>query len=472
MPRATVLISVLIACVAGCTGPGGEGAALATTGTGCPAGARCLPVLPNGAPDPGGTYTAQCTGRFADYVDSIPPGFSGRRFRLSQNYPSSPATAAGSYPWDGQDFRTAAEAVAYLTSVRNYVYEGMVAADWYLEDNAVRRWYHVPWMHTGRNPREFVRGLTQERPLTGPELGIRRGVTVQNWAVGFYNEVGAASIGATWADPRVPDAALAQAAVGTVVAKLLFSAAAPTDFEAGDILDGSAEWTANIHVAGGGADKVLRSVRLLQIDIAVRDARAGASGWVFGTFAYDHANPAPDPFARMVPVGLMWGNDPTLTLSEYRAGRRPVESIINPAAPGYALGHLGLAGRLNGPVDNPASSCLSCHSTAQTPVLAPMIAFSNCSETAALLWFRNLPGSQAFGGADSSTCQPQGGGPAPVALDYSLQQAVAFRNALSPSYHDPCLPGGVQPGASPAVAPPQPDSQRPRPLEYPVKRHD
>jgi hypothetical protein len=35
--------------------------------------------------------------------------------------------------------------------------------------------------------------------------------------------------------------------------------------------------------------------------------------------------------------------------------------------------HLGWLGRLNGPVDNPQSACLSCHGTAQSPVVSPMV---------------------------------------------------------------------------------------------------
>ena len=42
------------------------------------------------------------------------------------------------------------------------------------------------------------------------------------------------------------------------------------------------------------------------------------------------------------------------------------ETLISGKAPGYARNHLGWLGRVNGPVDNPASSCLSCHGTAQT----------------------------------------------------------------------------------------------------------
>ena len=47
------------------------------------------------------------------------------------------------------------------------------------------------------------------------------------------------------------------------------------------------------------------------------------------------------------------------------------ETIINPDANELPATHLGWNGRLNGPADNPESSCMSCHMTAQYPVLYP-----------------------------------------------------------------------------------------------------
>ena len=72
--------------------------------------------------------------------------------------------------------------------------------------------------------------------------------------------------------------------------------------------------------------------------IDTKDA-AGATGW-----------------DKMAPVGLMWGADPTLLPS---SGQKPAETQVNPKAPAYALNHLGWGGRMNGPVDNPASACMS-----------------------------------------------------------------------------------------------------------------
>jgi len=144
----------------------------------------------------------------------------------------------------------------------------------------------------------------------------------------------------------------------------------------------------------------------------------------------------------MVSVGVMWGNDPNLP-----SGSKPKESMINTGAPAYALGHLGLGGRLNGPVDNPKSACMSCHGTAQNEASAPMTPPSNAGCTAAQsnVWFRNLAGNVAFGDLKNGTCDVVPSAVL-VPLDYSLQQSVALSNyekettAGEPLYMNPCQP--------------------------------
>ena len=177
-------------------------------------------------------------------------------------------------------------------------------------------------------------------------------------------------------------------AAGSFVYKLLYSAAKPADFPT-DILQNSL--SVNIIPNGSGGPV---AVRLLQIDIAVKDDRAGTTGWYFATYAYDRSIAGSSPWLKMVPVGLMWGNDP--------AGPPLTESSINPAAPAYAKAHLGFEGRLNGPVDNPDSACMSCHATAQARRLAFMLADRSCTSKRAQ-WFRNLSGTTPFGRFDRNT---------------------------------------------------------------------
>jgi hypothetical protein len=78
----------------------------------------------------------------------------------------------------------------------------------------------------------------------------------------------------------------------------------------------------------GGARSPI-PVRLLQIDVAVKDNRAaGTTGWVFGTFNYNSAAPGSTAWQRMIPIGLMWGNDPLLTPAQFRANKRPQQSKV------------------------------------------------------------------------------------------------------------------------------------------------
>jgi hypothetical protein len=122
----------------------------------------------------------------------------------------------------------------------------------------------------------------------------------------------------------------------------------------------------------------------------------------------------------------MWGNDP--------GGLPLTQSWINPKAPLYARQHLGVDDRLNGPVDNPDSACMSCHSTAQAPAVADMMPRDTCAQPPFRAnWFRNLLGSQAFGRftATASTCVTTTPSNVPTAADYSLQLASTVSRALT-----------------------------------------
>ena len=124
------------------------------------------------------------------------------------------------------------------------------------------------------------------------------------------------------------------------------------------------------------------------MDFAVRDPRSPI-GWVFGVFLYDgsrnneNVSPSlilgtrkelkkhPQPWDRLTPVGIQWGNDPRLTQEAIDNGEKLQECWINPRAEdlrvklGGARPSWGWNGRLNGPADNFISSCASCHSLAQ-----------------------------------------------------------------------------------------------------------
>ena len=126
----------------------------------------------------------------------------------------------------------------YLYTLRDYAFDGMIAADFRPEFNTVRRWFHMPMMNFGPNAREPVRGLTRERTVTGPELGLKPGVAIHNYAIGFYNAVGGVTIGRVW-KTNSPDVTQANFAQGTMTFKVLFSDAQSGDFEGPDLLAGA-----------------------------------------------------------------------------------------------------------------------------------------------------------------------------------------------------------------------------------------
>ena len=136
---------------------------------------------------------------------------------------------------------------------------------------------------------------------------------------------------------------------------------------------------------------------------------------------------------------------------------------MSAAIPAYAAAHLGWAGRVNGPVDNPNSGCLGCHGTAQYP-LAPMLPGNACNTDAERLqWFRNFTGDVPFGRVDAS-CVLDPDPTGLVALDFSLQMKVVLQSVLD--FHDvnPCAADPeieAAAGLPEAVVLPQAETPRP-----------
>jgi hypothetical protein len=342
--------------------------------------------------------------------------WTGPVFQLSQDYPESEPKPED-YRWKKIDFRT--DWQGYMKSVLTYCLEGNVENDWVLQKNKVRGWYHAPWMHWGRNGREFIHGLTYERVSLPGELAQTQTSTNQNWAVGMYNAPGGYVIGKVWQDPDKPDASAAHFRDGTVSIKLLFTQATVDQVP---YLQGDKEWQAYIYTSvnqptNPQAPRAVQTLRLLQVDISVRDTRADATtGWLFGTFTYNGNLPGKTPYDRLAPVGLMWGNDPGVTVAMIRDGTKLREKKIN-SSPDVPFQHLGWGGRLNGPVDNPISSCLSCHSTAQWPVSAPIVPPRSALPDSAqwMTWFRNVKNDEPFTMGSQS-------------LGYSLQLGTGIQN--------------------------------------------
>lgn len=212
---------------------------------------------------------------FPDTAVPLPAGWSGPVFHLSQSYPSSVTQDAA--PW--MQFDPATHPEQYMMAVLAYCLEGNVATDWSLQNNPIRKWYHAPWMHWGNHGREPVHGMTYERTSLPGELSPQQTSTFQNWAVGFYNPAGGYTFGQVWANATQPNAAVAKFPANTVSMKLLFTEATPDQVP---FLAGSKEWQAYIFAdpknQGPGAPRVVKVLRLLQVDVAIRDSRATTTG--------------------------------------------------------------------------------------------------------------------------------------------------------------------------------------------------
>ncbi|MFT3822266.1 MAG: hypothetical protein QM731_00045 [Chitinophagaceae bacterium] len=395
-----------------------------------------------------------CTYSFPSYNPEFPPPPGtplSQIFKLSQNYPHS--IPREEYPWTSINFRTSPQ--KYAKAVLKYCLAGNIAIGFRVQKNTTRKWYHAPWLHDGDNGREWRHGLTRERVSPAGTLHPSQTSSTASWAVGFYNAPGGYTIRRIWPDCAggPPDPSRANFPEGTVSFKLLFTTANKTQVP---FLRNAFTWLANIRTSG--SQRLDDSVRLLQIDIAVKDRRSPV-GWVFGTFIYDGFMSGSTPWDRMRLVGLIWGNDSAVTSHINDTGAFINSDLhqtwINPAVisgplPGARVYHLGLGGRLNGPIDNPISSCISCHGKAgvlNDPPPIPenrlgrnprMVPSGTTVATYSLLQFGDYFGTNIPAGAANITynCFISGlescSSPSPTHVfrktDYSLQIAVGIRN--------------------------------------------
>lgn len=302
-------------------------------------------------------------------------------------------------------------ATEYGWALMHYIQDGNIESgdvdtDWNLCANQRRQWFNMPFQtYDVMTGREFVHGLTREAPVAMSLASQSAALGTTVWAVAFYNGNAAPTLASVWK----PDGTVAMPTShlrfgeGTVVGKLLFTTATAAN---ASFLENMPTWTANTSMGAAGrpnptfctpprgatmpqmsisCKRSPSKVTLLQFDVAVRDSRA-TNGWVFGTFVADGEAKASEanPWNRISLLGLIWGDDtpPEGQLaSTFPANPRAngfTQSVIawdvadrltkaGGTIPGQQPGHLGCNSRLNGPADNAASSCTSCHMTASVP---------------------------------------------------------------------------------------------------------
>lgn len=394
---------------------------------------------PDGA-SPGGNADgfAEAQTPFPDFGHMLPPSeYHGPLFKLSQDYPDK--KPKGPLPDFFQtDFKQ--DWRKYLEQVQAYCFEGNTEVDFRVERNGVRDWYHMPWQHYGPNGREGVHGLTQEAPVAVQQLAqSQTSDSAGAVAVGFYNDVGGYTIGKLWKNHYAPDHKKdISFENGAVLFKLLFVTFTPEQTVSQvPYLTNGLWWDAYVvsnfnkmSEPDPAKYRHMTKVALIQMDVMIRDDRS-PTGWVLGNYMYNGEMNKPDKWDNLVPVGIMWGDDPENNTNA--SNPKPTETIINPDLKETIINpdtdelpptHLGWNSRLNGPVDNPMSSCFSCHSTAEYPQYALMSPLFDADTAKAnppgspgwMRWFRNLPCGTPFSAEGA------------VSMDFSLQMAISLQN--------------------------------------------
>lgn len=349
------------------------------------------------------------------------------RFQLSQDYPSQ--LPAESLPWANLDFRQASSWKKYLGTILEYCYQGNTdpAVNWKVQKNTTRKWFHAPWLHFGGTGREPLQGMTYELASEPEKLSKNQKENSQNWAVSVYNAMGGFTIGQVWANPNCPNPTKAVFPKGTVAIKLLFT------YDPGNkikYLDGqeNLNWKGYIYEKmpedprrpDPKQKRAVSNLKLLQVDIAVRDNRS-PTNWVFGTYVYNaqaqqspfaNCSPTNSPWCKVVPIGLAWGQQ--ANERHFNDSRELPEELL---ATTHEKINFGFEGRLNGPVDNRNSSCLSCHATASWPQF-DRVPPEDLDSEQKKHWFENYKATEARTPFWKGT----------ETLDYSLQLSSGIRN--------------------------------------------
>jgi hypothetical protein len=267
-------------------------------------------------------------------------------------------------------------------------------------------------------------------PSLFPGTGLKK--TFTTYVLTFYDDRAARTLNRVWSTSAMTPSltnSSAQFDEGAIIVKAAFIDITGDDWP---VMKGAAEWPLYVPIPTKSAPQTpaITKSAFMQFDIIVKDSQsAPKTGWVFSTLVYDAAAPG-QGWDKMVALGAMWGNDPSVD-SSTNAHAPLSETWINPKAPLYSTQTLGWGGRLSGPNDGAVndimvggkpmpnaadSSCMSCHSPSEwkmTSFLLPSIQnddppppFKTCGSNGEFIcspapgssewsrWFQNRLGSQ------------------------------------------------------------------------------
>jgi len=340
------------------------------------------------------------------YPNPPPSTYSGPLFSVAHGWPTSPVAPPANPPWiaalRGQPI-SGDTALAYVDALKRYITPAMKTlifnyAEW---NGDSAGYYSSPWLAPYAEPIHGTYVGSGFPASMFPKSGLK--VDMTTYVLTLYDKVSAYTLNKMWGMEAMQFNATAtsgQFPEGSIVVKAALTTACASDWApmAGaqtwpiyaplDPSNGSGQQNTacpnNGSAGRGTSDPVLTNVYLFQFDIIVKDSKtAPKTGWVFSTLVYDASAEGADAWDKMIPLGAMWGNDPTVN-STSDPNAPLAESWINPRAPVYSTETLGWGGRLSGPNDGAvvapaivdgnqvsqvaASSCMSCHLAAEHPM--------------------------------------------------------------------------------------------------------
>ncbi len=337
---------------------------------------------------------------FATNNGLIPPAsqYPGPFFKLSHNWPTQAPPPLKDPPWSqaiGGKQINQQNAALYVAALKQYVSANarQLLLDYKNWDGDKAHWYTEPWLGSIRESIHGTYTASQFGPSIFPGTGLTQ--TFDTNVLTYYDERAAYTLYKVWGTTaRKPSVKTSnfQFEEGSVVVKAALFCSNDPKVQSNwwPVTSGAAMWPLYVSIPETSppsppSPSSVANGYVMQFDIIVKDtASSPKTGWVFSTLVYD-ASASGDAWDKMVPLGVMWGNDPGVTTNALH------ETWINPKAPAYATMTLGWGGRLSGPndgarndikvgtnfIDNaPDSSCMSCHGPAEwQPEKKTMLSF-------------------------------------------------------------------------------------------------
>jgi hypothetical protein len=324
--------------------------------------------------------------------------YDGPLFELSVDYPDLTEETDGLFPWQeaiGGGYITVENASAYAAALKLAVSKDMEILMYDFENwNAASAgWFNQPWLGTIR---DGIHGTYQGSSFPAEMFPVSAlAAPMTTHVLVYYDKLASQSLRNVWGEEAmdpVPglEAGSVQMVEGSMVVKPALTTA---DASIWPPMEGAQSWP--IYASPDGNEPVsLFNAQFFQFDVVVKDSvSAPKTQWVYMTLVYDKDAEGTTNWDKMVPLGVMWGNDPDVN-SPIDCNYLPPnqdcpalsETWINADAPIYAKETLGWGGRLSGPNDGAVdinasvlqpdgsyktydgryamSSCMGCHGSA------------------------------------------------------------------------------------------------------------